>query len=55
MAGTRKTDGPVAEGIKIRIVALENLIREQEDYLALLRMRRIRLDRDLVLAKRANR
>ena len=46
-------ENPEADGIKVRISALEELIVEQEDYLAKLRMRRVRLARDLVIAKRA--
>lgn len=50
-----RKETPESDGIKIRTAALEDLISEQENYLALLRMRRERLDRDLVLARRMQR
>lgn len=50
-----RQETPEAQGIKVRIAALDDLIEEQEHFLALLRMRRQRLSKDLVIAVRTGR
>ena len=45
-------DSSEERGLLLRIIAIEDLIRDQETYLAMLRIRRERMNRDMINMRR---